>query len=51
MSNSRNYNSRKEGCKSYDENNFYDVCIQAIESNNDIILNKKECIKGINIKI
>ena len=48
MSNSRNSNSRKEGCKSHDENNFYDVCIQAIESNNDIILNKKECIKGIN---
>ena len=30
------------------ENNFYDVCIQAIELNNDDILNKKECINQIN---
>ena len=29
-------------------NNFYDVCIQAIESNNDRIINKEECIRKIN---
>ena len=30
------------------ENNFYDACIQAIQSNNDEILNKLECINQIN---
>ena len=32
----------------YNNENFYDVCIQAIELNNDKILDKEECIKGIN---
>ena len=27
--------------------NFYDICIQAISNNNDKIINKEECIKGI----
>ena len=48
--NSRN-NSTEESGKNPEEkdgNNFYDVCIQAIESNNDDILNKEDCIKRIN---
>ena len=48
----KNNNSFEESYKNDEENkieqNFYDVCIQAIESNNENILNKKECIKGIN---
>ena len=30
------------------EINFYDLCIEAIELNNDNIINKEECIEGIN---
>ena len=44
-------NSIEETYKNDEENNednFYDICIQAIESNNEEILNKEECIKGIN---
>ena len=35
----------------YDKNNeniFFDVCIQAIESNNDKMINKEECMRQIN---
>ena len=45
-----NNNSSEEISKNYEYNNenFYDICIQAIELNNDKILDKEECIKGIN---
>ena len=44
-------NSIEESSRNFEEkeeNNFYDICIQAIEKNNDDILNKEDCIKRIN---
>ena len=40
-----NNNSSEEISKNNEDNNenFYDICIQAIESNNDKILDKEEC--------
>jgi hypothetical protein len=45
-----NNNSNEELSKNNEDNNenFYDICIQAVESNNDKMLDKEECIKGIN---
>ena len=40
--------SLEDSANNNDESNFYDVCIQAIELNNDLIINKEECIRKIN---
>lgn len=53
MSINLNASTQEISCYNYineegNKNNFYDICIQAIELNNDKIINKEECIKGIN---